>query len=142
MYALSRTKKTGCKSQTVNQRQIPHGSALPQPVRTVPNFLAALHRHILGLFSVHVSWLGYPRFIPLPASFGSLSGLILQWFWNVAPSLQWRDRAGFVPASILASRVVDRKEHRIIDEIVTAMPRLLFLFRHTSFSVGQYSYFT
>ena len=82
---------------------MPHGSALPQPVRTVPNFLAALHRHILGLFSVYVSWLGYPRFIPLPASFGSLSGLILQWFWNVAPSLQWRDRAGFSPASILAS---------------------------------------
>ena len=106
---------------------------MPQPVRTVPNFLAALHRHILGLFSVHVSWLGYPRFIPLPASFGSLSGLILQWFWNVAPSLQWRDRAGFAPASILASRVMDREEHRIVDEIVTAMPRLLFFFRYTSF---------
>ena len=121
---------------------MPHGSALPQPVRTVPNFLAALHRHILGLFSVHVSWLGYPRFIPLPASFGSLSGLILQWFWNVAPSLQWRDRAGFEPASILASRVMDREEHRIVDEIVTAMPRLLFFFCYTSFSIGHYFYFT
>ena len=77
-----------------------------------------------------------------PASFGSLSGLILQWFWNVAPSLQWRDRAGFAPASILASRVMDREEHRIVNEIVAAMPRLLFFFCYTSFSIGHYFYFT
>ena len=79
---------------------------------------------------------------PFPQASGSLPGLVLQWFWNVAPSLQWRDRAGFVPASILASRVMNGEEHRTVDEIVAAMPRLLVFFRHTSISVGHYFYFT
>ena len=79
---------------------------------------------------------------PFPQASGSLPGLVLQWFWNVAPSLQWRDRAGFEPASILASRVMNREEHRTVYEIVAAEPRLLFFFRYTPFSVGYHFYFT
>ena len=79
------------------------------------------------------------------SGFGEISRILRAGYLLIlknAPSLQWRDRAGFAPASILASRVMDREEHRIVDEIVTAMPRSLFFFCYTSFSIGHYFYFT
>ena len=62
-----------------------------------------------GYQTMHVSWLGYPCGSSSSQSILQIRASVT--LWTTAPPLQWRDRTGFSPVSILASSCDEEHSH-------------------------------